>query len=266
MRTPYAQQASIEVSRELGGGVAVSVGYLYVHGLKLAAHTGILNGVQTGTLPSGKPIFNRALGGRRFLELGDFYVNDDIGFSIHHGATLQVQKRFARGFSFHGSYTFSKTINNSESVANLADLPEGPDISFERAVSRQSVPHRFTLAFVSQIPENVRVLHDFKFSSLFTAQGSRRFNVFAGSDANLDGNPLSDRPGSLGRNTLKGPTFYSFDMRIAREVHLNERVSAEFSGDFFNLFNRVNVTDLNTVYGGTNLALAPNPVLGFGTE
>jgi len=265
MRTPYSEQGSVEVSHELGGGVAVSVSYLYVHGLKLAAHTGLLNGVQTGTLPSGKPIFLRAAGGRRFLELGDFYVNDDIGFSIHHGGTLQVQKRFARGFSFHGSYTFSKTINNSESVANLADLPEGPDISLERAVSRQSVPHRFTLAFVSQIPRTVAVLHDFKFSSLFTAQGGRRFNVFAGSDANGDGNPLSDRPGNLGRNTLRGPSFASFDLRVAREVHLNERVSAEVSADFFNLFNRTNVTDLNTVYGGINLSVAPNPILGFGT-
>jgi hypothetical protein len=27
----------------------------------------------------------------------------------------------------------------------------------------------------------------------------------------------------------------------------------------------VNVTDLNTVYGATDLALPPNPILGFGT-
>ena len=97
MRTPYSEQGSVEISHELGGGVAVSVSYLYVHGLKLAAHTGLLNGVQTGTLPSGKPIFAKAAGGRRFPELGDFYVNDDIGFSIHHGGTLQVEKRFTRG-------------------------------------------------------------------------------------------------------------------------------------------------------------------------
>jgi hypothetical protein len=42
-----------------------------------------------------------------------------------------------------------------------------------------------------------------------------------------------------------------------------KRVIAEFIGDFFNLFNRVNVTDLNTVYGGTDLSVAPNPILGF---
>jgi hypothetical protein len=265
MRTPYSEQASLEISRELGGDIAITVGYLYVHGLKLAAHTGILNGVQTGTLPSGKPIYNRALGGRIFPELGDFYVSDDIAFSIYHGGSVEIEKRFSRGFSVHGSYTFSKTINNSESVANLADLPEGPSISTERAVSRQSVPHRFTLAFVSQVPKGAGFLRDLKFSSLISAQSTRRYNVFAGSDANMDGNPLSDRPGNLGRNTLDGDDFISFDMRLAREFRFNERVRAEFSADFFNLLNRVNITDLNTVYGAIDPSLPPNPVLGFGT-
>jgi outer membrane receptor protein involved in Fe transport len=275
LRTPYSEHASLEISRELGGGVAVTVGYIYVHGLKLPAHTGLLNGVQTGTLingavvqgvvPGGKPVFNRQLGGRQFPELGDFYVTDDIGFSIHHGGTFEVEKRFSRGFSFHGSYTFSKTINNAESVANLADLPEGPSIGTERAVSRQTVPHRFTLAFVSQIPERAAILGKFKFSSLLSVQSGRRFNIFAGSDANGDGNPLSDRPGNLGRNTLEGPGFASFDMRVAREFRINDRVTAEFSADFFNLFNRVNITDLNTVYGALTLDAPPQQILGFNT-
>jgi len=265
LRTPYAEQASLEISHELGGGIAVTAGYLYVHGLKLGAHTGMLNGVQTGTLPSGKPIFSRALGGRMFNELGDFFVVDDIGFSIHHGGSFEVEKRFSHGFSFHSSYTFSKTINNAESVANLADFPEGPSIGPERGVSRQSVAHRYTLAFLSQIPSGVKLLHDFKFSSLLTAQSGRRFNVFAGSDANGDGNPLSDPPGNLGRNTLEGPAFVTFDLRIGREVRFSERVTAEFTADFFNLFNRDNITDLNTVYGGIDLSVPPNPILGFGT-
>ena len=166
---------------------------------------------------------------------------------------------------FHAMTGRRKTINNSDSVANLADLPEGPNIAEQRAVSRQSVPHRFTLAFVSQVPAQVQALGGFKVSSLLTAQGGRCFNVFAGLDANGDGNPLSDRPGNLGRNTLKGPRFVTLDMRVAREIRVAERVTAEFSGDFFNLLNRENVTDLNTVYGGTDLSVDPNPILGFNT-
>src|SRR5262249_26125722 len=150
-------------------------------------------------------------------ELGDFYVVDDIGLSIYHGGTFEIEKRFSRGFSIHSSYAFSKTINNAESVANLSDLPQDHRTGLERGESPQSAPHRYTLTFVSKIPPKVKFLHDFKFSSLLTAQSGRRFNVFAGSDANGDGNPLSDRPGALGRNTLEGPGFASFDLRVARE-------------------------------------------------
>jgi hypothetical protein len=66
-------------------------------------------------------------------------------------------------------------------------------------------------------------------------------------------------------NTLEEPGFSTVDLRSAREVRFNERVTAEFSVDFFNLFNRTNITDLNTVYGGIDLNLAPNPILRSGT-
>lgn len=261
LRTAYATQASVELSREIGGGVAVSARYLYVHTLKLLAPTGMLNGVQTATQPSGEPVF----GSRRFPELGDFFVFDNGGYSIFNGGSLEVEKRFSHGFSFHSSYTYSQTISNTESVAAVNDFPENPNRNLERSLSRQHARHRYTLAFVSRVPSSVPVLGDFKFSSIFTAQSGRFFTVFAGSDANGDGNPTSDRPGGLGRNTLEGPGFASFDMRIGREFRLGERVRAEFTLDFFNLPNRVNVTDLNTLYGGNDLSLPPNPILGFGT-
>ena len=203
-------------------------------------------------------------GKRLFPELGDFFVKVSGGMSIYHGGTFEVQKRFSHGFSFHSSYSFSKTISNSDSIANLADIPE-TSLNLERARSRQNVPQRYTLSFISEIPHDVRLLHDFKFSSLLSVESGQPFNIFAGSDANRDGNPLSDRPGNLGRNTLDGPGYASFDMRVARVFHLRERLKAELSGDMFNLFNRTNIKDLNTLYGQTDLSLPPNPVLGFNT-
>jgi hypothetical protein len=261
LRTPYAEQTSLKISHEFGGGVAVSVGYQYVHGLKIGAHTGNVNGVQTGLTSVGLPL----LGARKYPELGDFFVKDSGGFSIYHGGSVEVEKRFQHGFSFHGSYTFSKTINNSESVANLADIPQGQDRNLERAISRQSVPHRFTLAVVSQIPSGVRALNDFRFSSLVTLESGRFYNVFAGSDVNGDGNPTSDRPGTLGRNTLKGPNFATVDLRVGREFRLRERLSLELTADLFNLLNRTNIKDLNTLYGAPDLSRPPDPNLGFGT-
>jgi hypothetical protein len=57
--------------------------------------------------------------------------------------------------------------------------------------------------------------------------------------------------------------YASVDMRIAREVPFNEHFKGEFSIDFFNLFNRVNIKDLNTVYGSFNLSVPP--VASFNT-
>jgi Carboxypeptidase regulatory-like domain/TonB dependent receptor-like, beta-barrel len=261
LRTPYAEQASLRISHEVGGGVAISANYQFVHGLKIGSHTGNLNGVQTAATAFGTPV----LGARQFPELGDFFVKDSGGFSVYHGGSLEVEKRFEHGFSLHGSYTFSKTINNSESVANLADFPQGQDRKLDRAISRQSVPHRFTLAAVSQIPSRVRGLHDFRFSSLITLESGRFYNVFAGSDVNGDGNPTSDRPGNLGRNTLEGPGYASIDLRVGRALRLRERLALDLSADLFNLFNRTNVKDLNTLYGAPDLTRPADPNLGFGT-
>ena len=272
LRTPYSEQASLQVAQEIGGGFAVSVSYLYVHGLKLGAHTPILDAVPTpgAVIPGepGKPVLGDGTPGgagrRLFPELGDFFVKVSGGLSIYHGGTFELTKRFSHGFSLHSSYSYSKTISNSDSVANLADIPE-TSLALERSLSRQNVPQRYTLSFISEMPKSVRLLHDFKFSSLLSLESGKPFNVFAGIDANHDGNPLSDRPGNLGRNSLQGPGYASLDMRVARAFQLKERLRAELSGDIFNAFNRVNIKDLNTLYGQTDLNLPPDPILGFNT-
>ena len=151
-------------------------------------------------------------------------------------------------------------------MANLADLPEGPSIGTERAVFQDcaSPVH----AGLRQPDSRERGLPGQVQVQLAAVGPIRQAlqHLRLASDANADGNPLSDRPDKLGRNTLEGPGFASFDMRVAREFRLNERVTAEFSGDFFNLFNRTNITDLNTVYGTEDPQRArTNSVLGFNT-
>ncbi|HEY6400410.1 MAG TPA: TonB-dependent receptor, partial [Blastocatellia bacterium] len=265
LRTPYTEQASLQLSQELPGGIAVTASYLFVHGVKLVGRTANLNAVATPTppgigLPPGKPFF----GARRFPELGDSFFLTNQGDSVYHGGTLDVERRFGMGLGIHGSYTFSKTMSDGgvDSPTSLTDFPEAPGVS-ERALSRQHLAHRFTLSFLQQVPKSVPVLYDFKFSSLVVVESGRPFTVFTGFDANMDGNPLSDRPGLLGRNTLMGPGFASVDVRAARPIQLTERFNSEFSMDFFNLFNRVNIRNITTFYGSPNLTAPPVP--GFGT-
>jgi hypothetical protein len=260
MRNPYAHQASVQLSQELGSGLVVSASYLYVGAREVPIHGANLNAVQTGTTASGKPSF---AGGRRDPALGDFFVTTNQGFTTYNGATLELEKRFTGRIGFHASYTYSRTRSRSDSVANLADLWQSPDGAAEDAYSRQHVPHRFTLSFLSQLPGDVPVLKDFKLSFLVSAEGGRRFTQYAGSDVNGDGNPNSDRTGLLGRNTIVGPSYATVDVRVAREFPVGERVRAELSVDAFNLFNRENVKDLNTNFGSDDPNATPNPLLGF---
>ena len=116
---------------------------------------------------------------------------------------------------------------------------------------------------MSQLSKDVPVLHDFKFSFLVSAESGRRFTQYAGSDANGDGNPNSDRTGLVGRNTIEGPSYTTVDVRVARDIRLGKRVRAELSVDAFNIFNRENVKDLNTNFGSDNPAAIPNPLLGY---
>jgi hypothetical protein len=264
VRTPYSHQASAQISHEIGRGVAVSVGYLFLGARDVLGHTGNLNAFQTGTLPTGKPI----LGGRTYPEVGDLFVQTNTGVSNYHGATFEVERRFTGGLGFHASYTLSRVRNNVDSLANLADIPEGQDYQAEgeTALSRQDARHRFTLTVMTQVPRTARGVGGIRVSSLISAESGRPFNIFAGRDFNADGNPNSDRPALIERNAFEGPGYASVDLRVSREFPLAATARLDLMLDVFNLFNRVNVKDINTVWGGIDYPnTPPPPQLGFGT-
>jgi outer membrane receptor protein involved in Fe transport len=259
--TPYSHQASAQVTQEIGGGWAVSGSYLFVAARDLLGHTGNLNAFQTGTLATGKPI----LAGRTYADVGALFVQTNTGESSYHGGTFEVERRYAGGYSLHGSYTLSESRTNVDSLANLSDLPEALDIEIERAPSRQQVTHRFTLSMISQLPSEIPIAGGIKVSGIVTLESGRHYNIFVGSDANQDGNPNTDRPSMIGRNSYEGPGYAAVDVRIGREFALGSAARLDVSLDLFNLFNRTNVKDVNTVWGGIDINTPPAPQFGFGT-
>jgi hypothetical protein len=69
----------------------------------------------------------------------------------------------------------------------------------------------------------------------------------------------------IGRNSYEGPGYASVDVRIAREFVVGSAARLDVSLDLFNLFNRTNVKDVNTVWGGIDINTPPAPQFGFGT-
>jgi hypothetical protein len=258
---PYSFQTSLEIEQEITPRLVLTANYLRVRGLKLTAFRGNYNAFPTGRAPNGKPFY----GGRRFSEylLAAFYQY--CAWSTYDGGTWGARFRPSEALDVMAHYTFSKTIDMPTNIA-LQNIPEDPlNWNLDRALSNQHVAHRFVLNFLTTAPSSWGIVRGFKLSGIVRLESPRYFTVSTGADTNGDGNPLTDRPGLLGRNTYKGDSYYSVDLRLSRMLRVSERVTVEPLVEFFNLFNTVNVIEINTVWGAPTLDAPPNPLFGFGT-
>src|SRR6266403_1425817 len=73
--------------------------------------------------------------------------------------------------------------------------------------------------------------------------------------------PNSGRFGTVGRNTLRGPAYYDFDFALIKTTPLGhrgsglERADLQFRGEFFNLFNIVNMGLPANIIEGTGFGM-----------
>ncbi|HEV3040572.1 MAG TPA: carboxypeptidase regulatory-like domain-containing protein [Candidatus Angelobacter sp.] len=264
LRSPYSEQTSLEVDRELVKGLTVSAGYLFVAGHHLVRpidlNVGPPIGQETGT---NKLLYNFAIrdpnipappGGSPGTN-GIFYFTDSSGNSVYHGLTLQVIEKAGKYFQLNANYTWSHTLDDGTFVTFVSTPQSNAQRNLERANSNQDARHRFVANFVADAPENT-FLRNFELSSIVTLQSARPFTLFVGFDANNDGNPVTDRVGSSSRNTYRGDNLETVDLRLSRAIHLGERRKLNLAVDAFNLFNRTNVDEVFSVYGAPDFVTA----------
>jgi hypothetical protein len=282
-KIPYSEQANLEIDREIGRGLTVSAGYMFVaaHHLVRAENLNVcppfgapadttVPEISPGNLfncgptpppptnyPAGKDFFgfpaapgNPPGGGPAYNNAGLLYFTDNSGNSVYHGLTLQAIERFNKVFSLDANYTLSHTLDDGTFTTFVSTPQDLYDRALERANSNQDVRHRFVANFTLTAPES-SILRHFAFSSIITAQSGRPFTMFVGFDANGDTNPVTDRVANLGRNTYYGDHLYSWDMRISRFFQIREHLRLDLIVDAFNLLNRANVDEVTSVYGAS---------------
>ncbi len=278
-KIPYSEQANLEIDRELGWGLSVSAGYMFVaaHHLVRAANLNVCppEGAAPSTTvpfvtpgtpgptcalfaalfptppnwPAGKAFFSGVPGGNQaYLNSGLLYYTDNSGNSVYHGLTLQATERFKSYFSLNANYTYSHTLDDGTFTTFVSTPQDLYDRSLERANSNQDIRHRFITNFTATTPKD-SWLRNFTFSNIVTLQSGRPFTMFVGFDANGDTNPVTDRVGNLGRNTYWGDKLYSWDFRVSRYFQIRERLRLDLSVDAFNFLNRPNVDEVTSVYG-----------------
>src|SRR5207302_648070 len=187
-KMPSAEQGSLEIDCELGHGLVVNAGYLFV--------------------------------------------------SAHH----QVRA---------DNYTSSKTLDDGTFTTFVTTPQYLYHRSLERANSNQDVRHRFLANFTvaaSKSKDTNMALRHWEVSGIITLQGARPFTIFVGHDANNDTNPVTDRVGLAGRNTYWGDKLKTVDLRFSRAFSLREHHKLELAADAFNIMNRDNVDEVDSVY------------------
>jgi hypothetical protein len=233
----------------LGNKWFLTVAYHYLHAIHLESSNSI-NGVPNGFLSDGRQKFTPA-----DPNFGFVLEASASGWSIYNAGTVSLRKEFGQAFSVLANYVYGKSID-IETENQLQDEPQDYlDPQLDRAVGDNDVRHRLVLTLLGRSPKTwAAPLRNFEFSMLNTLQSPQYYSILAGSDVNGDGFPFNDRVGNIGRNTYRGASYYDTDLRLQKLLSLNERLELKLSAEALNLLNRVNVQDVDQVYGAGEFA------------
>ena len=84
------------------------------------------------------------------------------------------------------------------------------------------------------------------------------------------GRPATNVLGTLPRNVVVGPSFFSSDMSITKNVRINGKLRLQLRGEAFNVFNQKNFRTIATNITATNFGavtdIEPQRILQFGAK
>jgi len=181
--------------------------------------------------------------------------------SVYDGLLVNFNKRLSHNFSVEASYTWSHSIDDGPNPSFVLIPQDSNNGHFgaERASSADDVRQRFVANAIFSSPSGWNLLlRNFDFSTIVTLESPQYFTKYAGSDVNGDVFGNNDRVGVEPRNTFKGDSLQTIDVRLARTFPIRERLKLQLMAEAFNLFNTVNVRYFNTNYGAADFC-GPDP-------
>ena len=185
-RSPYVQQYSVDVSRELPGNIAVGFEYVGAAGRDLGlggANDGFININQVpvknlalgaalleqvpnpyqgvagvgGSLGSSATVQRRQLL-RPFPQFNDIIMRQSTrGKSQYNAAVLKFEKRMSHGWAGRMNYTYSHLMDNQFGESNFfsrnsVGMLDANNLDQEYTVGILDVPHKITLSPIVELP------------------------------------------------------------------------------------------------------------------
>jgi hypothetical protein len=177
----YAQQWNFDVQRELPGGLALSVAYAGSKGTHLPGPDQQLDQlppqfmslgsrlqeqvtnpffglVSIGTLAQPRVAYGQLL--RPYPQYNGFSMKNPTNRnSIYHSGQVKLEKRFGRGGSILGAYTWSKLISDTDTITGWLEPGGGAggvqdhyNIRAERSLALYDTPHRAVISYIVDLP------------------------------------------------------------------------------------------------------------------
>ena len=72
--------------------------------------------------------------------------------SIYQGGTFTAKRRFWRGLTLQGSYTFSKTIDDTDTLTNIATYEDSHNRALDRGLAGFNVANRLSINGIWELP------------------------------------------------------------------------------------------------------------------
>jgi len=211
------------------------------------------------------PFFPGPSSNRPVPALNRITVAESVVNTWYNGLFIQAKHRFSRGFQMQASFTVSKAQDNDQISQTFfsANQPMNPfNIREDYSLSNFDQRKRFSMSAVWQPPFSRigarplrAALDGFQLSTSVTLADGRPFT------GTISGNPTPSgvstgilgvggfaRVPWVGRNIYTNPGSAITDLRVARAFRFHERARLELIWEAFNLFNRVNITRLNTAH------------------
>ncbi len=278
-KNEYTWNGNLQIAQQLSSNNALTVGYILTNGRNLQFLRN-LNPVNPLTaLADGRPVYSTAVNAntRLFPQFGNITYEDTGSNSSYNAFTATFDHRMSAGLSASVSYTWSHAISNT---------PEGNSYEFSNTVEDNSNPRRdrgnsgidrpdaLTASIVYQPVSGFGnkfvngAIHGNEFGLLANMSSGDEQNITTSTKVNND--PLATvRPLFVGRDSVRGPSIYQFDLRYTRDLGTYfDRVKPRLLIQANNIFNHSNFTSLNTaasvqncVASGANTSPGYNPCI-----
>jgi Carboxypeptidase regulatory-like domain/TonB-dependent Receptor Plug Domain len=185
--TPYVQQWSLGVQRELPWSLLGEMNYVGTH----SSHLNVLADLN-------QPFFNpdgsvQSQSNRPFPNFGYIEYQRPVGFGKYNGLEATLERRMQHGVGLRFVYTYSRSIDNTpqELESSSGSAPNGRNYASWTGPSDFDTPHRFIASYVYELPFGrgkafastgfvSYLIGNFRTSGVYTYASGRPFTVSAG--------------------------------------------------------------------------------------